>query len=840
MKALRVVLLIAAVIAVLALSSCGQCKHANIDKLTVSEASCAGDGIIQSVCRDCGEIVKIDKIAKLPHTEEIVEAVEPTCSNMGSTEGKRCATCGAVLLDRTPIDKLPHTYSGTGDTDCDVCGETRDDGCIHAGIDIIPAKAATCSETGLTAGASCAGCGGIIIPQQELPKIAHTYDDQNDGKCNQCGYNRDTTCSHFETQTVGGRSATCILSGLAAGINCKDCGEILVSQDVIPALGHEWGSIIPEVPAGFNKSGTKAHYECTRCDALSLDAENLCSKGDLVIPAAIEGGDLTASEGLGFVSYDDYTCYVSGIGSCLDNNIVIPSVSPDGKTVIAIDSYAFEYNENIKSVVIPDTVTRIGYGAFYVCKNLESVVIPESVTYIEYNAFLYCDNLTDLYYNGTLDQWAKIWDGRSGDRIGTDPATLAERFYLDGELITELVIPATWSYIPDYAFYGYHFTGVILLDGLTNIGAYAFAECDNLTDITIPDSVTNIGDSAFYHSGLESIVIPDSVTRIGDGVFGQCENLASVTISSNVTRIDRYAFSGCVSLKSVVIPNSVISIGEYAFSDCSALESITIPDGVVSIEKYAFAGCESLKSATIPNSVTAISEGVFYSCTALRSVSLPDSATYIGREAFRGCASLLTISIPDSVIAIEGYTFYDCISLKSLEVADNAQLLRIGNNAFYNCKSLSSVKFGENSKLGGIGEYAFCECLSLTNVVLPDSLTDIGSYAFQGCKSITKIVIPAGVSEIGECAFSGCSSLAQAVISNSVRLKNGVFSGCISLASVVLPVDVYIGWGAFNGCTSLAVIKYCGTQEQWNEVYKESSWDSGTNYYTVTYNYTAE
>ena len=123
---------------------------------------------------------------------------------------------------------------------------------------------------------------------------------------------------------------------------------------------------------------------------------------------------------------------------------------------------------------------------------------------------------------------------------------------------------------------------VIINEGITNIGEYAFYECDSLTNINIPEGVINIGDYAFEGcSSLKSIAIPEGVTIIG-----------------------RETFSECSSIKSIVIPKSVTNIERYAFSVCSSLTNITIPEGVTSVEYEAFFGCNSLESINVDENNT--------------------------------------------------------------------------------------------------------------------------------------------------------------------------------------------------------------------------------------------
>ena len=218
---------------------------------------------------------------------------------------------------------------------------------------------------------------------------------------------------------------------------------------------------------------------------------------------------------------------------------------------------------------------------------------------------------------------------------------------------------------------------IVIEDGVTSIGDYAFRGCSSLTSITLPDSVTSIGDCAFvFCVGLSSITLPDSVTSIGDSAFKNCSSLTSITIPDRVTSIEPYAFDNCSSLTSITIPNSVTSIGASAFYNCRSLTSITIPDRVTSIESRAFTGCSSLTSITIPDSVTNIGAVAFDSCTSLTSITIPDSVTSIESYAFYNCSGLTSITIPDSVTNIGAAAFDSCTSLKTISLSCKSSLKR--------------------------------------------------------------------------------------------------------------------------------------------------------------------
>ena len=225
---------------------------------------------------------------------------------------------------------------------------------------------------------------------------------------------------------------------------------------------------------------------------------------------------------------------------------------------------------------------------------------------------------------------------------------------------------------------------VVIPDGVTSIGDFAFQNCESLTAVKIADSVTSIGNFAFWGCGaLASVYIPDGVTSIGDGAFQACDVLTAIDIPESVTHIGRAALQPNVTSSTpspvfvpdtkpeppkpdpkpaspltdfkikrgvlikylgnsedVVIPEGVTEIGNKAFSSCLYLESIEIPNGVTTIGNEAFTFCYSLRFIHIPNSVTSIGDGAFSWCESLQSVKIPDSVTSIGENAFWECKSL--------------------------------------------------------------------------------------------------------------------------------------------------------------------------------------------------------
>ena len=487
-------------------------------------------------------------------------------------------------------------------------------------------------------------------------------------------------------------------------------------------------------------------------------------------------------------------------GTKIEGKLVVPN------GIASIPSYAFAYQAGITSVTIPDGVTSIESYAFRGCTSLTSVTIPDSVTSIGNNALLGCTSLTSVNITD-IGKWAVIDFADDA----ANPLYYAGNLYLNGELVTDLVIP----------------------DGVTSIGDYAFRGCTSLTSITIPDSVTSIWYYAFngchklievynksplditaggwgygnvgyyakhvyteeggswlsdtedgfrflwdgetgylvaYLGNETELTLLDSFTaydgtevtsyQIYDYAFYGRDDLTAVTIPDSVTNIGRYAFRNC---KAEIIwggTPTITQIGEYAFAGYAGT-SITIPNSVTSIGNYAFFDCDSLASVTIPDGVTSIGISAFSDCTSLTSITIPDSVTSIGNYAFSGCTSLTSVTVPDSVTSIGSYAFNDCTSLTSVTIPDS--VTSIGSFAFASCANLKSLVIPESVKQ--IANNAFAAS-GLTEITLPSGLNAISEELFYNCKSLTSVTIPDSVTSIGDSAFLYCEALKSVYITD--------------------------------------------------------------------------
>ncbi len=570
-------------------------------------------------------------------------------------------------------------------------------------------------------------------------------------------------------------NATCANNCTETAI-CENCDATDTREIPDSATGeHSFINYVSDDNATCINNGTET-ATCENCEATdSREIPDSKTEHNYVGQTCTVCGNYKATFGLQYTLNADgesYSC--TGRGTATDSVISIPG-EYNGKIVTTVSARAFAGNTNITSVIIPDSVTSIGDYAFEDCSSLTeikfkdiasycqinglgnvdkskvyigeqkltemtSIVIPDSVTSIGYYAFEDCSSLTEI----------KFKDMASYCQINGLDELDRSKVYIGGQKLTEM-------------------TSIVIPDSVTSIGRYAFRDCSLLTSITIPDSVTSIGDYAFYGcSSLTSITIPDSVTSIGYFAFAYCSSLQSITIPDSVTSIGNYAFEDCSSLTEIKfkdmasycqinglssdVDRSKVYIGGQKLTE---MTSIVIPDGVTSIGYGAFYGCSSLTSITIPDSVTSIDNRAFYGCSSLTSITIPDGVTNIGGFAFHNCSKLTSITIPDSVTSIGDYAFRYCSSLESITIPDS--MTSIGEYAFYNCSSLTSITIP--SSVTSIRQGAFQDCSSLTSINLPDGVTSIGRYAFNGCSSLTSITIPDSVKFIGNSAFYNCRLL---------------------------------------------------------------------------------
>ena len=386
-----------------------------------------------------------------------------------------------------------------------------------------------------------------------------------------------------------------------------------------------------------------------------------------------------------------------------------------------------------------------------------------------------------------------------------------------GEMYDYEVTHSSYQLLPITPWYQYRYSidTIIIEEGVTSIGEWAFSLCFSFDSIYIPGSVADIGGYAFREcNNLSRVTIGNGITSVGSGAFDLCSQLTEVYYDGNLSDWLTITFNG-----------NPLSNGAYLYCKGTLVTEVEIPSGITSIGEYAFDGCTSLTSVNIPDSITSIGMRAFSGCSRLTSVNIPDSVTSIGGGAFDGCTNLTSVNIPDSVTSIGGYAFYKCARLNSITIGNG--VTSIGSDAFFGCNKLTDVYYNGNVADWltitfdidpNDGDYSgnplsnganlYCKGTLVTEVEIPSGITSIREYALYGCTSLTSVNIPNSVTSIGDCAFYGCTSLTSVNIPDSVTsLEWQTFYGCTSLTSVTIGNSVTsLEWQTFYGCTSLTSV----------------------------------
>lgn len=384
--------------------------------------------------------------------------------------------------------------------------------------------------------------------------------------------------------------------GKSAFYNCKKLGNIVL-------------------PEGLTTIGETAFYNCDGMTTINIPSSVTIIGGQAFCASSNLESFEVAVNNSKFADVD---------GALLSKDLTTLISYPAGRTdalyempisVTAVKDSAF-YGAKFKGVKLADGLTSIGEWAFAYCYDLLDIVIPNSVTSIGNYAFWDCESLKSITVGLGISDF-----GRSGVCVVSGCSSLSRIIFLNAETKignvpssaiifgyygstaetyanekSRIFVPLTattfgdsnltWllsndgvliisgsGAMDDYsasspAPWQYCCSGiesVVIENGITTIGDYAFYNNVSITDINIPDSVTSIGGYAFYDcSALTNIDITDGIEEVGDYAFYNCDSLTNVIISENVTRLGTNSFYSCDGLVSVTFLNPAIEIGDSA------------------------------------------------------------------------------------------------------------------------------------------------------------------------------------------------------------------------------------------------------------------------------------
>ncbi|MCD8119487.1 MAG: leucine-rich repeat domain-containing protein [Lachnospiraceae bacterium] len=402
---------------------------------------------------------------------------------------------------------------------------------------------------------------------------------------------------------------------------------------------------------------------------------------------------------------------------------------------------------------------------------------------------------------------------------------------LDGLPVTQIGGTAPNSTYDYEAFRGTRVQEVIISEGITTIGGYAFSNCGQLQTIVIPESVSSIGMDAFgdgvtdtpwyrslKESGEEFVIVGDGClilyngddyeVTVPDGVkgifeaFRENEDIEEVTLPDSVTQIVG-GFYGCTYLRRVNLPESMTVLGRNAFEGCTALREMELPAGLKKIDRGAFFGCTRLKSIVFGGELESIGTRAFGNCTSITAVEFPESLLEIGEKAFDGCTALTEVRGGQNVEKVGAFAFADTPWLKQ----QTDYFVAVGKNVLikYN-GSDSEVRIPDTvTYIGGaFGKESGSTSDSLKKVVVPAGVRGIAGDSFC-CRGVTEIVLEGNTTVCEANAFSLCGLETIHLPEGMTVLAGGLFSSS-NLQEVELPEGIlFVGENAF-GVTELQTV----------------------------------
>ncbi len=367
--------------------------------------------------------------------------------------------------------------------------------------------------------------------------------------------------------------------------------------------------------------------------------------------------------------------------------------------------------------------------------------------------------------SGTLPETV-TYNGKTYTVVG-----VGERAMQDATLSGDLVIPASYTYLADWAFRSVNGNSVTIGPNLVNFGLGTFScnklkafKCDPanplLTVLTASDDSNSDGvlvskdksELTFFPGGktttswfvqrpVTSYTVPSFIKSIGDYAFQNHSGLQTITFHNGMTRIGAYAFYECLELRSVSIPYGC-QLGNGSFGACEFnLTSVTLGGGQTEIPAYCFFDSDALRSITLPEGLVEIGDFAF-NYSGITSVKFPSTLKRIGYNSFSYAPNLTSITINDGLETV-GERAFGNLAITSIDLKNVKYL---GDFAFQSCTSLTSVTMNHMER---IGRAAFFGCRALPTVNLPESLTTLDGLTFFNCTKLNELVIPATTSSIG-------------------------------------------------------------------------------------------
>ena len=459
--------------------------------------------------------------------------------------------------------------------------------------------------------------------------------------------------------------------------------------------------------------GLQAFMECSSLTSINLPSSLQTLSSETFANCALLK-DVSYSENLLKVHYNAFnnTLWYDNLpvegGVKYMGHIALYVVDTESATTIreGTTSIADEFNgSKFRKLSLPASLRRIGDKAFYGNSFVSTVVMPEGLEQIGEYAFYESEQLVKVTLNESLKE------------------------------------------VGHCAFWRCSQLALVNYNAIDLQATDLFWDCDALAKVNVGSKVSKLPEGTF--KGCSNLILVEFAERtdgtpfeVGAYAFAYCNNLTSLDLPSTTNKIGGYAFSDCSGLNSLTLPSMVSEIGEYAFSDCLGLNSLALPSTVREIGKYAFKGCYNMQNFTVPKQVTVLNEGVFSGCSIMRDVILPDGIRIIGDKAFSSCSSLAAPELPEGLDSIGNNAFSGCY-YSFTEITIPSTVTRMGDYVFGNCFCLQKINSRitnpmEAKYIVNLGRTLICQLYNLG----PNSL-EIFEHVDDMYPKIT-LTVPAG------------------------------------------------------------------------------------------------
>ena len=410
--------------------------------------------------------------------------------------------------------------------------------------------------------------------------------------------------------------------------------------------------------------------------------------------------------------------------------------------VTDVGMYAFLNCSELKTVTLPASLEMLGEYAFDGCQALKTVIVPKDSYAERYCTkkglpYIYAGSAPEAVPTETpggtcgktltlrLDGYTLIISGSGEmddyDYVDTEPDAYGNMYFL--------CTTAPW--------FGRDFSRVVVENGVTRIGSFAFYKSETLQSIELPDTLKSVGSEALSDTALQRVELPDSVEFVGNKAFSGCRSLEKVKLPAGLKVIPVECFFDCVSLREIDLPDSLQSIDGSAFARCEKLREIRLPASVFSIGGNAFSGCTNLEGFIVEKDSYAerycIEKYLHYSY-------MDGTKSDMTVKTISGtCGRDLTWTLENGTLTVSGTGRMDDYE----EITEGIYIT--GSTAPWGEMQIDTVIIEEG--VTSVGDYAFAYLNEVKQVSLPETLTYLGIEAFTSC-SITEVELPDAISMI--------------------------------------------------------------------------------------------